>query len=264
MDTPDSRADAALKIIQQWQWGFCDPDGNLSLCSMGLDDAVNRLGMEGIPCPQMAVLSLLCRGQLVSRGYFRWQKYQWGEHYQLEGSNEILKPNRWQVLADLIAEERQQLDNHEWPNAHVDLEKLEMTDCPVYEWAFANNRFCTAVCPPETPTNASNYLEEWFSAWDIDFQPRLLANHVEDDAALPTPSYPATSQGGRPPIADWEAAALEIAGRYYRGDFKPNTIADVSRALGSWLGAQDIHPSESVLRTHGKAIFAALQSWEQE
>jgi hypothetical protein len=75
---------------------------------------------------------------------------------------------------------------------------------------------------------------------------------------------PATNKGGRPLAADWELAALEIAGRYYRGDFKPQTIADVGRELASWLGDQDLHPSDSVVRIHSKRIFEAFQAWEQE
>ena len=80
----------------------------------------------------------------------------------------------------------------------------------------------------------------------------------------PELAAPPTNKGGRPPAADWELAALEIAGRYYRGDFKPQTIADVSRELSSWLGNQDLHPSDSVVRIHAKRIFDAFQAWERE
>jgi len=75
---------------------------------------------------------------------------------------------------------------------------------------------------------------------------------------------PSVNKGGRPPAADWELAALEISGRYYRGDFKPQTIADVGRELALWLSNQDSHPSDSVVRIHAKRIFDAFQAWEQE
>ncbi len=80
----------------------------------------------------------------------------------------------------------------------------------------------------------------------------------------PELTAPTTNKGGRPPAADWELAALEIAGRYYLGDFKPQTIADVRRELSSWLGHQDLHPSDSVVRVHAKRIFDAFQAWECE
>ena len=96
-----------------------------------------------------------------------------------------------------------------------------------------------------------------FSHQSLAFQP----NKAVHDPEL---GVPPINKGGRPPAADWELAALEIAGRYYRGDFKPQTIADVGRELSSWLGNQDFHLSDSVVRIHAKRIFDAFQAWERE
>ncbi|MFD2578835.1 hypothetical protein ACFSTD_10000 [Novosphingobium colocasiae] len=184
----------------------------------------------------------------------------------LKALKRFLKPLRWQALADSIAEEFRSLAGNEWPSHTVDLERLGIKACARYEWEFGDNRFSIAVCPPDTDTWSSNYLEEWYSAWNIDVRlsnpkPILSENLPEPETVQFTPN---TNKGGRPPAADWELAALEMAGRYYRGDFKPHTIADVGRELASWLASQDLHPSDSVVRTHAKRIFDAFRAWEKE
>ncbi|WP_227339756.1 hypothetical protein [Sphingopyxis sp. P8] len=259
-DVEDSRA---LEVLRTWQWLFYGPDGYKSPVEMGLGEAVSRLALEGVPNAHRAMLRLLCRNEVTASGFFRWRKYQWGNYYSLEGSNEVLVPNRWQVLADAISEEAQALKNHEFPASFVNLEKLELTDCDIYEWAYLDNRFSTAICPPETASTDRDYFEEWYSAWDISIYPRFPAveDFCDDDSDVSTP---VANRGGRPAVADWESAALEIAGRYYRGDLKPKTIADVSRELAGWLGSQDVYPSDSAIRLHAKGIFDAFQSWERD
>ncbi len=71
-------------------------------------------------------------------------------------------------------------------------------------------------------------------------------------------------RGGRPPAANWELAALELAGRYYKGDFKPSSKADVQRELAAYLAESDIHPSASTLGNHAKPIFEAFQEWDRD
>lgn len=257
-------ATAALDIIRAWEWRRCDPDGKPFHPGKDLSFVVNRLALEGIARPEDAVLTLLCRGELIARGDDQWRKYQHGSFYQLEGINEILKPLRWQTLAGSIADELRALSGPGWPDVQLDLERLGMKQCPVYEWEFRDNRFCTATCPPGTEKYASTYLEEWFSAWNIDVWPNDSEPMALTDAPDPQPAVQNANKGGRPPAADWELAALQIAGQYYCGVFKPQSIADVSRQLASWLGNQDLHPSDSVVRIHAKRIFDAFQAWERE
>lgn len=261
MEAGDDTPEAALEIMRQWQWLRCDPDGAPLEWSMELSLVINRLAMEGHARPSSAILELLCRGEVEAKGDYKWQKYQWRKSYYLEEMNAVLKPRQWKVLADSIAEEWRQLTSHDELRIEVDLEKLNLGKCPIYDWEFGQNRFSTALCPPDTETHDRNYFEESFSVWDISVWLRSgEPEHV--DAAAPVAE--GTSKGGRPAIADWEAAALEMAGSYYRGDFKPQTIADVCRKLASWLAGIDIYPSDSVLRTHAKVIFEAFQNWERE
>ena len=97
-----------------------------------------------------------------------------------------------------------------------------------------------------------------------EFPPERIASQPDKSFNDPELFGPMANRGGRPQAADWELAALEISGRYYRGDFKPQTIADVGRELASWLGDQDLHLSDSVVRIHAKRIFDAFEAWECE
>lgn len=264
MSSGEDGASTALDIMRGWEWRRCDPDGVPFHPGKELSFVVSRLALEGMARPDEAVLTLLCRGELVARGHYHWRKYQHGNFYQLEGVNEILKPLRWQKLADLMADELQALARRDWPDVTVNLERLALNECPIYKWNFSDNGFCTAICPPDTETHAPSYVEEWFSAWDIDIWPNEPEPAVRADDPGSRSVAPNSNKGGRPPAADWEAAALELAGRYYRGDFKPQTIADVGRQLASWLSDQDLYLSDSVVRVHAKRIFDAFQAWEHD
>lgn len=148
----------------------------------------------------------------------------------------------------------------------LQLTELQVSDCPAHEWEYSSCRFSYADVTDKLDPWDDDYLEEWFSAWDIDLWPSDLEPMIWDDEPVPEAVLPTsnTKKGGRPPAADWELAALEISGRYYRGDFKPQTIADVGRELAAWLGNEDLHPSDSVVRIHAKRIFDAFQAWESE
>lgn len=75
---------------------------------------------------------------------------------------------------------------------------------------------------------------------------------------------PSSSTGGRPAVADWESAAIEMARRFYVGDLKPSKVGDVQRVLTEWLAAQDVHPSPTTLRDHAKRYFDAFLTWESD
>ena len=259
-ENDDSRnAASALQIMRQWQWTGGDPDGNLWGISLSLSEVTSRLAMEGISQPQDAVLSLLCQGDLSASGDYRWRKYQGDNHFQLEGTGAPIKRRQWQGLADSIKVEQLASSDEWWGLQSINLPELKLLHYPSYSWEFSANRFSTA--------HDKNDQEEWFSAWDIEVSRAWPDDEFllcAPEPVIPKPTAPATNKGGRPPAADWEVAALEMAGRYYQGDFKPQTIADVCRELTAWLADQDSHPSDSVVRVHAKRIFEAFQAWEQD
>lgn len=266
MDDHSASATAAMGIMRDWEWRRYDPEGVPFHPGKDLNWVANRLAMEGVRRPQDVILNLLCQGSLTARGDYRWRKYQDFEHFQTEVQCEPIKPRHWRQLASSIHAGKRGSGSGSTIETTLQLSELEMTDCLAYEWEYGSCRFSYAVVTDKLAPWEDDYMEEWFSAWDVDvwpndLEPMIWGDEPETETILPAPN---TNKGGRPPAADWELAALEIAGRYYRGDFKPQTIADVGRELSSWLGNQDLHPSDSVVRIHAKRIFDAFQAWERE
>lgn len=253
MDSDAENAQAALKAMREWQWLRCDPDGNPFPPSLGLNLAVSRLAMAGQKRPQSAVLTLLCNGELLATGDYRWRKYQWGNLFYLEGANANIDQTQWQKLADAIADERRQFANNEWPCPTVDLEKLELENCDVHDWAFGDNRFSTALCPPDTASHDPTYFEEWFSAWDIEVVPRDLGD------VDPENEEPAKLKSGRPAAYDWLEATNAIWAKLYGNELIPQVQADIERALILHLRKGDAEPGQSTVRPFAKAIWEKFQ-----
>lgn len=262
----EDSASAALKIMREWEWRRCDPDGTPFHPGKDLNSVANRLAMEGVRRPQDAILALLCQGALIARGDFRWRKYQDFEQFQREVHCDPIKTRHWQKLADSIQAGKRGFGWGGAVETTLQLTELGLKDCLAHEWEYGSCRFSYAAVTDELAPWDDDYLEEWFSAWDIEVWPSDLEPIIWDDEPVQEVSPPTSSsnKGGRPPAADWELAALELAGRYYRGDFKPQTIADVGRELASWLGDQNLNPSDSVVRIHAKRIFDAFRVWEQD
>lgn len=200
MEGKEKFARAALKNISEWRWISGDPDGNTWPIYMDLGEAINRLAMAGYVQPQSLVLKLLCQGDLTGHGDFKWRKYQFGSFFQHEEQEADLDKRQWQTLSDLIDDYQRELTEDGWPFNSVELEKLGIEDCQKYEWSFSASRFSTAYCPPEAQLHDKDYVEEWFSAWDIKIRPaRLVWDGDSDIEAVPVAEI---SRGGRP-LAEW-------------------------------------------------------------
>lgn len=268
MDERPPSATAALKIMRAWEWPRCYPDGVPIHPGKDLNFVVNRLAMEGLSEPQTAVLALLCNGELIARGDYRWRMYQRGNFYQLEGIKQILKPLRWKGIADLIADEMRQLAGNDWPSPTVDLDRLGMKECRVFEWEFGDNRFSTAICSPETETFAPTYLEEWFSASEIDVWPLAVDSEFSDPE--PEPALPAPKKGGAPRKWDWDGAMLHLVALAHHGAnglFRPDgsdpNQSDIARHLRAWfLDTCGNSPEDSQLRGYGKRFVIELNALE--
>jgi hypothetical protein len=200
MDSREERAQSALETMRQWRWLRFEPDGNAFPLSMDLDEVVNRLAMGGLSRPQNAVLTLLCQGHLVGTGDYTWRKYQWGHLYQLEERNERIGTDKWKKLADSINEQYRQLEQDDWHESTVNLDKLGMPECEIHEWAYFDNRFSVALCPPDTANHDPAYFEECLSVWSISVAP----NSIEYPDFDPEPvSEPQSNAGVGRPLADW-------------------------------------------------------------
>ena len=262
MADSDQAAAKALAIMQEWQWLHCDPDGGPFPPGMALNEAVNRLAMEGLNRPQDAILLLLCQDDLIARGDLRWRKFDGLHHFQLDDGAAIVKPRYWQALADAIAVDHARKNAGNFGSETVNLTALGLSNCAKFEWDFAYSRFSVASGSDDPDDVLWRSPEEWFSIIEIDVWPRDKGQEMPDAHLIP--ATPATDKGGRPAAANWEVAALELAGRYYRGDFKPKTKADVKRELTAYLAEQDLHLADSTIGNHAKLIFEAFAAWEQE
>lgn len=260
MPAPQDNATAVLEIMREWEWQRCNPDGEQFHPGMMLSQLISRLVMEGAVKPQDTVLELLSQGKLLARGDYQWRKYDGDRHYQLEGVAAPIKQRHWQILAELSAAELTRQFSDVWQEQFVTLDNLGLGQCSEYEWQPLENSFSTASLIEDPLWTGAMDQEEWYSVREIEVWPLFAEQNEIGDSLEPAAPI---NRGGRPPAADWEAAALEMAGRYYRGDLKPATIADVVRALADWLAERGIHPSDSVLRTHAKPIFDAFRQWEQ-
>ncbi|HVR90239.1 MAG TPA: hypothetical protein VHG29_03975 [Novosphingobium sp.] len=253
MEGSAENAQAALRIMRKWQWLQYDPDGRPVRPSLGLNLVVSRLAMAGQKRPHSAVLTLLCKGELLATGDYRWRKYEWGNLFYLEGTNADLDQAQWQKLADAIADEQRQFSDNEWPSPHVNLEKLELEKCDVYNWEFGDNRFSTALCPPDTISFDPSYFEESFSAWDIE----VMLHDI--DGLDSVTEEPSNLKSGRPAAYDWLEATNAIWAKLYGNELIPTVQADIEKALILHLRKGDAEPGQSTVRPFARAIWEKFQ-----
>jgi hypothetical protein len=264
MDERPEPATFALDIMRDWKWLSSNPDGVTLHPGMDLGSVENRLAMAGLRKPKDAILTLLCRGDLASEGSYRWEKYQDCEQFHMEVVSDAIEQGHWQRLAKLIEEDRNRPGITIGKKLTLQLVELGLNDCLSHDWECSACRFSYAIVTDQLDPWHADYTEEWYSAWEISVWPASLWPSPSADTPESKASGSITNKGGRPTSADWEGAALEMAGRYYRGDLKPSTIAEVRRALAAWLGEQDCYPADSTILPHAKRIFDAFQAWERE
>lgn len=252
----------ALELMRKWQWVRHDFDG-IPQPGLDLSEVVNRLAMQGEPSPHKAVLSLLCRGNLIAVGDFKWRKFQWGNFFQREGSWEELAMTQWLTLQTAIEDEQRELAGGGFPFMTVDLEKLGLLDCSAYEWKFGDNRFSTAQCPPDTPVRDKSYFEEWFSAWNLEI--RLLDKGADGLGHGAQHEAVEAAPLGRPLAAWWPDFVAELvaytvevglpAGIGHQG--QSEVIKDVSKRLQE-RGKEE--PSRSQIQEAVNAVLRRMRS----
>ena len=264
MESEAETAQAALKTMRKWNWLEYDFHGMPVPTSLDLSLVVNRLAMVGLPRPQSVVLTLLCQGDMLSSGDYNWRKYQSGSHFNLEDVNSNLSQRQWITLKNLIFDKERMLEELEWHSDTIDLDRLELKKCDVFQWEFNQNRFTIAVCPPDVAPFDPDYFEEWFSAWDIVVRLRSLQEPDSDVQPVSadqnkTMDSPVSSKRGRPVAYDWLEATNSIWAKLYGNELKPQTQADIEKALMQHLRRGDIEPGESTVRPFAKAIWEKFQ-----
>lgn len=213
MPAASDDAATALAIMREWDWLRCDPDGNPLLPGKDLGSIINRLAIEGIRRPETKILQLLCQGDMVAKGVFRWQKFQDYNQYYHDGSYEIIKPNHWLRLAKAIESARID-DAGSYRETTLQFSKLEVIDCLTYEWTPVTSSFSYADVTDDLPPWDDDYTEEWYSAWDIEAWPRFVheleAPELSDDSFV-SEAGESKQRRGRPPANWWPDFAEELA-----------------------------------------------------
>lgn len=203
----------AITSMRSWSWLRCDPDGFPFVPGMDLSSIVSRLAFDGVRRPQDAILELLCKGRLLARGSYRWRKYQDMGHYQQEGYSEVLAAKHWQTLADGIQSAKIG-DGGSYRKITYKLPELALEDCLAFIWNYHGNGFSYANLTPDFASWDDEYLEEWFSAWDIEAWPSFLeeqdAPGISDDSAA-TDASDTKRARGRSAAKWWPDFAEELA-----------------------------------------------------
>lgn len=206
-------AAAAIAAMRGWSWLRCDPDGVPFDPGMDLSSMVSRLAFDDVRRPQDSILELLCKGRLVARGSYRWRKFQDLEHYQQEAYLKQISAKHWQKLADSLERAKIGEQGCSIEVTHQ-LTELGLKDCLACVWDYQRSCFTYANLDDEFATWDDDYLEEWFSAWDIEAWPSFLDEPGPDefapDNAASDPSEVKPGRG-RPAANWWPAFAEELA-----------------------------------------------------
>lgn len=190
MDERPASATAVLDIMREWGWQYCNPDGVLFCPGLALNTVVNRLAMEGIRRPQAEVLTLLCHGDLLARGNYRWQKFQDLDHFQWNVEGGAIKAGHWQHLARSIEKSARQPISARVNQSMIQLPELGLENCLVHDWEYGACRFSYAVRTTALAPFDDDYMEEWFSASEIDVWPNDLEPIIRDDESEPETAPP--------------------------------------------------------------------------
>lgn len=224
-----------------------------------LSNAVGNLALTGSADPPGEALRLLCEGYWVATGSLKLRI--WAGSRFSSNQADTITVERWQALREAIA---RGLDDdlnggHDLP-ALGDRRKFPdvvAVDREMASYIWQVSCFATAL-------RTSPGREEYFSAQDIQVAVASTLFESENLARVDGSTTGALSKGGRPPAADWEAGALAMAGRYYRGELKPATVADVVRALQEWASESGKDLADATAKPHAKRIFDAFRAWEAD
>ena len=236
---------------------------------MMFQTALNRLAFDGVEFPATALLALCALGEIEARGDFQWSKLHGGEIFKFDGMNAPIEPLRWQELRKQALKRHQLLEQGKFESATIDLPKTGYTRRPLAEWEPEFNRMAYVRFSGGDEWSNPDYFEEIFSAENLAIFPLALpdgeggivgiADEAQEEDSEPQSITNATSQVGRKPKYDWPAATLAVFGRIHRGDFKPQSQADIERALIDHLSEEQGGPSESTVRPYAKLIWLESQ-----
>ncbi len=89
------------------------------------------------------------------------------------------------------------------------------------------------------------------------------SSRVEFASRLSKPAKAAAqNRGGMPLAKHWDSMWAAIAVQLYDGDLKPETQADIERAMSEWFAAQNIDVGETSVRNRARILWQSIQESE--
>lgn len=263
----EAREDAAIALafMSEWDWTNHNSDYSHRAPGMDLNSIISRLAVEGLRRPETVMLDLFCNGHLLARGYYRWSKHQDGQSYQYESSYEPIRPRYWQNLADNIkAANAEATNSYDVPK--VTLGELGIKDCPRHDWDPANSSFSYAA--RHGGWIDEDYLEEWFSAWDIEAWPRFLTETVPNAIDYSVDVFGAskpTAARGRSAAKWWPDFAEELALTVYEEGIPEGTGHEgqsdlLDKVFARLSAAGKPEPSRTTVQPVINAVLARIRS----
>ncbi len=77
-------------------------------------------------------------------------------------------------------------------------------------------------------------------------------------ANIPLAQALKSNWGGRRPAKFWDDLCAEIAAQLYMGDLKPDTQADIERAMHNWLNGNGFEAADSVVRERASKLMKLI------
>ena len=223
-----------------------------------LSEAVTKLALGGDRDAPAEALRSLCEGKWVAQGEWKWWAWA-GEIYEAEGHG-LIPAERWTSLQGGIDRGFDGAPLPTFSNGWSFAANLPHFE--IGRWNWRQNSFEYALL--SEPDREDCFCVRDIFVWVSPPEKTSLPSEPALSSAPSSQASLAVNKGGRPPVADWEAAALMMAGRYYRGELKPATVADVVRALQEWASESGNDLADATAKPHAKRIFDAFRAWEAD
>jgi hypothetical protein len=80
-----------------------------------------------------------------------------------------------------------------------------------------------------------------------------------DKTATPIATNSQKNKGGKPLASHWDQLWANIATQLYVGDLKPQSQADIERAMKDWFAVNDLDIGDTTIRGRARALWSKIQ-----
>ncbi len=131
--------------------------------------------------------------------------------------------------------------------------------------ARAARQACGGPSRPPNPDILSASEAKFLKAQDMLLQ-RLEIERIDfieqeaPDEKTPSATIKVKSAGGKPLAKHWDAMWAEIATNLWNGDLKPESQADIKRAMFDWLSSNGIDAGETAVAERARALWQRMEA----